>query len=116
MSVFWIAWKSIKHRGFASVLTILSMMLGVMLVVCVLTIHGVVERSFSNNGEVGYDVLIGAKGGDLDLALNSVYYLSKPVETIPYEYYLACKDQEFRQKEFMRSLHVRGPSQPSDDG
>jgi len=107
MSVFWIAWKSIKHRGFASILTILSMMLGVMLVVCVLTIHGVVERSFSNNGEVGYDVLIGAKGGDLDLALNSVYYLSKPVETIPYEYYLACKDQEFRQQEFMRSLHVR---------
>ncbi len=72
MSVFWIAWKSIRHRGFASLLTIFSMMLGVMLVVCVLTIHGVVKTSFSNNGEVGYDVIVGAKGGNLQLALNCV--------------------------------------------
>jgi putative ABC transport system permease protein len=107
MSVFWIAWKSIKHRGFASFLTIISMMLGVMLVVCVLTIHGVVKRSFSNNGEVGYDLIIGAKGGNLQLALNSVYYLSQPVETIPYEYLMECEDQAFREKEVKRSIHYR---------
>ena len=107
MNVFRIAWKSIRFRGLASFLTILSMTLGVMLVVCVLTIHGVVKRSFSNNGEVGYDIIVGAKGGNLQLALNSVYYLSQPVETIPYEYLLACKDQEFREKEFRSSIHFR---------
>lgn len=107
MSVFWIAWKSIKHRGFASVLTIASMTLGVMLVVSVLTIHGVVKRSFSNNGEVGYDLIIGAKGGNLQLALNSVYYLSQPVETIPYEYLMAFKDQSFREKEIRHSIHYK---------
>ena len=107
MSLFWIAWKSIRFRGFASLLTITSMTLGVMLVVCVLTIHGVVKRSFSNNGEVGYDVIVGAKGGNLQLALNSVYYLSQPVETIPYEYLMACKDQAFRQTEFTNSIHFR---------
>lgn len=107
MSLFWIAWKSIRFRGFASLLTITSMTLGVMLVVCVLTIHGVVKRSFSNNGEVGYDLIVGAKGGNLQLALNSVYYLSQPVETIPYEYLMACKDQGFREEEFRNSIHFK---------
>lgn len=107
MSLFWIAWKSIRFRGFASLLTITSMTLGVMLVVCVLTIHGVVKSSFSNNGEVGYDLIVGAKGGNLQLALNSVYYLSQPVETIPYEYLLACKDQAFREIEFKNSIHFK---------
>lgn len=107
MSAFWIAWKSIRHRGFASLLTIISMTLGVTLVVCVLTIHGVVKRSFSNNGDVGYDLIVGAKGGNLQLALNSVYYLSQPVETIPYEYLMACKDQAFREKEILNSIHFK---------
>lgn len=83
------------------------MMLGVMLVVTVLTIHGVIKRSFSNNGEVGYDIIVGAKGGNLQLALNSVYYLSQPVETIPYEYLMAFKNQQFREREYRGSIHFR---------
>lgn len=87
MSLFKIAWRSIQRRGLASILTALSMALGVMLVVSVLLIHGTVERSFTNKSSLGYNMIVGAKGGRLQLVLNTVYYLSQPVENIPYAYY-----------------------------
>ncbi len=104
MNVFKIAWRSIQHRGFGSVLTIISMALGVMMVVAVLTIHGVVSQSFKNNNSLGYNIIVGARGGGLQLTLNSVYYLSKPVENVPYEYYLAFCDAETRDKELKNSI------------
>ena len=86
MNVFKIAWRSIQHRGFGSFLTILSMALGVMMVVAVLSIHGLVSQSFKNNNSFGYNILLGARGGGLQLTLNTVYYLGSPVENLPYEY------------------------------
>ena len=88
MSLFRIAWRSIQQRGLASFLTALSMALGVMMVVAVLSVHGVVGKSFRNNSSLGYNQIVGAKGGKLQLTMNTVFYLSKPVENIPYEYYL----------------------------
>ncbi len=87
MSLWKIAWRSIQQRALASSLTGLSMALGVMLVVAVLVIHGVVNDSFLNNRGLGYNLVVGAKGGRLDLVLNTVYYLARPVENIPYSYY-----------------------------
>jgi putative ABC transport system permease protein len=104
MNVFKIAWRSIQHRGFGSLLTVLSMALGVMMVVAVLSIHGVVSQSFKNNNSFGYNVLVGARGGGLQLTLNTVYYLSAPVENVPYEYYLAFCDAETRQEELKNSI------------
>lgn len=95
MSLWKIAWRSIQQRALASSLTGLSMALGVMLVVAVLVIHGVINRSFLNNEGLGYNLVVGAKGGRLDLVLNSVYYLARPVENIPYSYY-----QEFTEGRF----------------
>ena len=68
MSLFKIAWRSIQRRGLASILTALSMALGVMLVVSVLLIHGTVERSFTNKSSLGYNMIVGAKGGRLQLS------------------------------------------------
>ena len=104
MTVFKIAWRSIQHRGFGSFLTILSMSLGVMLVVSVLSIHGLISDSFRNNSSFGYNILVGARGGGLQLTMNTVYYLSQPVENIPYEYYLAFCDEETRQREMQNSI------------
>ncbi len=104
MNVFKIAWRSIQHRGLGSLLTVLSMALGVMMVVAVLTIHGVVSQSFKNNNSFGYNILVGARGGGLQLTLNTVYYLSKPVENIPYAYYLAFCDAETREREMSHSI------------
>ncbi|MDA8563277.1 ABC transporter permease, partial [Mariniblastus sp.] len=69
MNVFKIAWRSIQHRGLGSLLTVISMALGVMMVVAVLTIHGVVSQSFKNNNSFGYNILVGARGGGLQLTL-----------------------------------------------
>ena len=104
MNIFKIAWRSIQHRGLGSLLTILSMALGVMLVVSVLSIHGLISDSFRSNSSFGYDILVGARGGGLQLTMNTVYYLSQPVENVPYEYYLAFCDEEKRKTELQRSF------------
>jgi len=70
----------------ASLLTAISMALGVSLVVGVLVVHSVVDRSFRRGGE-GYDLVVGPKGGKQPLVLNSVYYMGRPVGTLPYSYY-----------------------------
>ena len=99
MSLWKIAWRSIQQRGWASLLTIFSMSLGVMLVSAVLSIHGVVSESFRGNAGLGYNMIVGAKGGRLQLTLNTVYYLSEPVENIPYDYYLEFLTEERRLQE-----------------
>ena len=63
MSKWKIAWRSIQQRGLASTLTALSMALGVMLVVAVISIHGLVEQSFRNNSSLGYNMIVGATKG-----------------------------------------------------
>ena len=87
MSLWKIAWRSIQRRGLASLLTSISMALGVMLIVAVLLIMGIVSESFRNNSSLGYNMIVGAKGGRLQLVLNTVFYLSTPVENIPYTFY-----------------------------
>jgi putative ABC transport system permease protein len=96
MSLFKIAWRSIQQRWLASALTMISMALGVMLVVGVLLLMGIVTESFRSNSSLGYNMIVGANGGDLQMTLNTVYYLSKPVENIPYTYYLDFKGPEMR--------------------
>ena len=86
MNVLQIAWRSIQHRGLGSLLTIISMALGVMMVVTVLAVHGLISKAFNDSNNFGYDVLIGARGGEIQLAFSSVYYLASPIENIPYEY------------------------------
>lgn len=105
MSLWHIAWRSITQRGLASALTMFSMALGVMMVVAVLTIHGVVTESFANNSTLGYNVIVGPKGGKLQLTLNTVYYLSQPVENIPYDFYLEFLPQAAREKAYEDSVN-----------
>lgn len=88
MNLFHIAWRNIQQRGLASFLTMISMALGVTLVVLVLSVSWIITESFDRNSNVGYNIIVGAKGGSLQLALNTVFYLSEPIEVIPYEEYL----------------------------
>lgn len=94
MSLWKIAWRSIQRRALASTLTAISMGLGVALVVAVLVIHTVVDQSFRRGGE-GYDLIVGAKGGQLELVLNAVYYLGQPAGTMPESYYKEFTEGEF---------------------
>jgi putative ABC transport system permease protein len=104
MNALKIAWRSIQHRGLGSILTILSMALGVMLVVGVLTVHGIVSQSFKSNSNFAYDLIVGPSGSAMQVTMNTVFYLSKPVENIPYEYYLALSGQPLRERQLRDSI------------
>ncbi len=111
MNLFTIASRSIRERLLSSSLTMLSMAMGVTLVVAVLAIFGVVQNSFDANSTLGYNVVVGAKGGKLQLTLNSVFYLSQPIENVPYEYYLEFKSQDFRFNEYQGSYSFKAIGQ-----
>lgn len=86
MSLWKIALRSIEQRGIASVLTILSMALGVALVVVVLVVHGVIDKTFRTTAG-GYEMIVGGKGSPLDLVLNTVYHYGRATEPMPWTFY-----------------------------
>lgn len=102
MNLLAIAIRNLSYRRLATFLTALSMALGVALVVLVLTISGVIEKSLERSSNVGYNLIIGAKGSPLQLVFNTVFFLSKPVENIPYAYYMEYLPGDGRQKELAR--------------
>jgi putative ABC transport system permease protein len=87
MSLLGIAWRSIRQRLLTSGLTALSLALGVALVVATLVIGGVVRDAFASGQGLGYNLIVGAKGSPLQLVLNSVYLVSKPIENISWNFY-----------------------------
>lgn len=90
MTLVHIAAKSIRQRALASSLTALGVALGVALMVTVLVINGVVTRMFSQSA-TGYDLVLGAKGSAMQLVLNTVYFMDRPIENLPYKFYLKVK-------------------------
>jgi len=96
MSLIQIAWRNFCYRALSSVLTTFSLALGVGLVVLVLSIYGVISEAFTRNASVGYNLVVGPEGSKLQLTLNSVYYLSQPIENLPYTMYMEFFDQETR--------------------
>ncbi len=87
MTLFGIAWRSIRQRLLTSGLTALSLALGVALVVATLVIGGLVRDAFASGSGLGYNLIVGAKGSPLQLVLNSVYLVSKPIENISWSFY-----------------------------
>ncbi len=92
MSLLKIAWRSVQHRSLSSILTGVSMALGVALVVTVLVILNTVDDTFRRNAE-GFHLIVGAKGGGMGLVLNSVFHLGRPPATVPYALYLEFADK-----------------------
>ncbi len=96
MSLIRIAWRNFCYRALSSVLTTFSLALGVGLVVLVLAIYGIVSEAFVRNASVGYNLVVGPKGSALQLTLNSVFYLSQPIENLSYTEYMEFFSQEER--------------------
>ena len=102
MNLFSIAVRNLLYRKLPTALTMLSMALGVALVVVVLTISGVVEKTFERTSNVGYNLIVGAKGNSIQLTFNTVFFLSQPVENIPYSHYMEYMQGDDRQKDYQR--------------
>ena len=94
MNLVTIASKSVRQRWLASSLTALSIALGVALMVAVLVINGVVTRMFSQNA-TGFQLILGAKGSPMQLVLNTIYFLDRPIENVPYKRYLEVKEKSW---------------------
>jgi putative ABC transport system permease protein len=86
MPLWKIAWRNIEQRGLASSLTALSMALGVSVMIAVIVIYGVAVRQFDQNAQ-GYHLIVGGKGGALQLVMSTVYHIGQPLYPIPYSYY-----------------------------
>jgi putative ABC transport system permease protein len=86
MSFWKIAWRNMQQRALASTLTALSMALGVAVMIAVILIHSVAVKQFSEDAQ-GYHVIVGGKGGALQLVLSTVYHIGMPLYPIPYTYY-----------------------------
>lgn len=102
MNLLSIAVRNLTYRKLPTALTMLSMALGVALVVLVLSISGIIEKTFERTGNVGYNLIVGAKGSDVQLTFNTVFFLSQPVENIKYSYYMEFMAGDERQKDFER--------------
>jgi len=87
MTLFGIAWRNIRQRLLTSGLTALSLALGVALVVATLVTAGIVKQAFNSGAGLGYNMIVGAKGSPLQLVLNSVYLISRPIENISWAFY-----------------------------
>ena len=90
MSPLAIAWKSVRSRALVTALTALSVALGTMLTVAVLSASAVVDKALSKPA-TPFDLILGPKGSDLQLVLTTLYRMPAAMEPLPYPYYQQIK-------------------------
>lgn len=78
--------RNLKRRKLASILTGLSVSLGVGLFATVGALREASEQGFSRSASV-CDMLVGAKGSGLQLTLNALYHMGQSQGNVPYPLY-----------------------------
>ena len=81
-----LAWKSLINRGTSAALTVLAVALSVTLFLSVERIQSGVRTSF-NSTISGTDIIVGARGGAINLLLYSVFRLGDPTANIGWQSY-----------------------------
>ncbi|WP_300555670.1 ABC transporter permease [Maricaulis sp.] len=81
-----LAWKSLINRGTSAALTVLAVTLSVTLFLSVERIQSGVRTSF-NSTISGTDIIVGARGGAINLLLYSVFRLGDPTANIGWQSY-----------------------------
>ncbi len=83
--------RNLKRRRLASVLTGLSVSLGVGLFATVGALREASEQGFNRSASV-CDMLVGAKGSGLQLTLNALYHMGQSQGNVPYPLYEEIAD------------------------
>lgn len=86
MSFFQLVLKQMRQRALSTWLTMLSVLLGVALGSAIMILQRGAGKLFGQT-DYGYDVIVGPKGSDLQLTVNTVYQLDKSPGNIPYSLY-----------------------------
>ncbi len=81
MSLWHIAWSYLWNRKLTTIMTVISVALGVALISAVLTLREQTQKRFEEEAQA-FDLVIGAKGNALQLVLSTVYFLDSPVGNI----------------------------------
>lgn len=93
MSLWHIAWSYLWNRKLTTVLTIVSVGLGVGLIVAVLTLRQETQKRFEEEGQT-FDMVVGAKGSALQLVLCAVYFMDRPPGNISTEVYHQIQEED----------------------
>ncbi|MDP7062776.1 MAG: ABC transporter permease [Planctomycetota bacterium] len=83
--------RNLKRRKLASILTGLSVSLGVGLFATVGALREASEQGFNRSASV-CDMLVGAKGSGLQLTLNALYHMGQSQGNVPYALYEEISD------------------------
>lgn len=84
--------RSLRQHALSTLITVLAAGLASGLVMSVFTVTEQSRNAFIG-GDIGYDAVLGAKGSQLQLVLNTVYHLEQSPGTIPWSKYEAMKNQ-----------------------
>jgi len=93
MNLFKIVIKNMRQRALATWLTGTSVALGVALAVAILLIKQGVQQRFEQ-GTLGYEMVVGAKGSPLQLVLNTVYNLDISPGNISWKLFEKLRDDK----------------------
>jgi len=92
MNMIQLAWKSLKHRMFATLATIFSIVLSLVLLLSIERIRRSVQENFTQTVS-GVDLIVGARTGSLQLVLYSVFNIGQATNNISYDNYNKIKNR-----------------------
>ena len=88
-SLLHLAWRSLQRHRLANGITVFTTALAVGLAFAVFAINAQAQAAFVGGGN-GYDAVLGARGSQLQLVLNSVFHLETSPGNIPWSLYKAA--------------------------
>lgn len=88
-----LAYRSLKNRKLTSIITLISLALSVSLWVGIEHLRGGARESFSNTISQT-DLIVGARGGALQLLLYTVFHMGSPTANVTYESYEKIKNHK----------------------
>ena len=92
MSWFQIAWKSLRNRRLATILTVVSMTLSLVLLMAVERVQRAAYEGFTQTVS-GVDLIVGARSGPLQLILYSVFNMGQATQNVSIESYDQIKSR-----------------------
>ena len=94
MKILKLAWRSIRQRPLSSILTTISVALGVALTISIIALRDSARASYLETAR-GYDVIVGpTHGSPLQIVLNTMFHVGDAGGTIPWEAYEEVKQDK----------------------
>ena len=84
--LFSLAWRSLRNRPVTSILTVAAVALSITLLLGVEQARRGMRESFTGTIK-GTDLVVGARGGTLQLLLGAVFGIGSPTGNVPYDVY-----------------------------